>query len=51
MDTINTWWDDLKWNGKTTISRQHMDRWLGKDGSLLRNRIDRYSEGFNPTLN
>lgn len=51
MDTINTWWDDLKWNGKTTISRQHMDRWLGMDGSSLRNRIDHYSEGFNPTLN
>lgn len=51
MDTINTWWDDLVWNGKTTISRQHMDRFSSISGGSLTNRIDRYNEGFNPTLN
>lgn len=51
MDTINTWWDDLKWNGKTTIARQHMDRFSSISGGVLTNRVDHYNEGFNPVLN
>ena len=57
MDTINTWWDELSWNAKTTIQRQHGDRFSGvirnpgddTVAALIR-KIDRYNEGFNPTL-
>lgn len=55
MDTINTWWDELSWNAKTTIQRQHGDRFdkfltNGSKTRLIR-KIDYYNEGINPILN
>lgn len=52
IDSINTYWDDLSWNPKTTIQRQHQDRWYKSTNiSSLVKRIDKYNEGLNPTLN
>ena len=55
MDTINTWWDELSWNAKTTIQRQHGDRFdkflTGQSRTRLVRAIDRYNEGINPILN
>lgn len=52
IDSINTYWDDLNWNPKTTIQRQHQDRWYKSTNiSSLVKRIDKYNEGLNPTLN
>ena len=52
IDSINTYWNDLNWNPKTTIQRQHQDRWYKSTNiSSLVKRIDKYNEGLNPTLN
>lgn len=52
IDSINTYWDDLSWNPKTTIQRQHQDRWYKSTNiSSLIKCIDKYNEGLNPTLN
>ena len=51
MDTVNTWWDELSWNPKTTIQRQHGDRFYQTEDKLhLYRKIDRYNEGLNPML-
>lgn len=52
IDSINTYWNELSWNPKTTIQRQHQDRWYKSTNisSLVKN-IDKYNEGLNPTLN
>lgn len=51
MDTVNTWWDELSWNPKTTIQRQHGDRFYQTEDKLhLFRKIDRYNEGLNPSL-
>ena len=51
MDTVNTWWDELSWNPKTTIQRQHGDRFYRTNNRLkLFRKIDFYNEGVNPAL-
>lgn len=51
MDTVNTWWDELSWNPKTTIQRQHGDRFYPTTNKLkLFRKIDFYNEGLNPAL-
>lgn len=47
MDTINTYWSQVKWSAKTAIQREHRDRWQ-KSGSNYKRLIDRYQEGLNP---
>ena len=47
MDTINSWWDFMYWNSKTSIQREHMDRYRKKNDAWIR-YIDPYNEGMNP---
>lgn len=46
LDTINTFWDDFKWSSKTSIIREHRDRWTVDNKRL----IDRFNEGLQPAL-
>lgn len=53
LDTINTFWTDLKWTAKTNITRQHKDRFLQKtrDASGMtrfQRIIDKFDEGITP---
>ena len=53
LDTINTFWDELRWTAKTNITRQHKDRFLQKardaSGTTRFQRIiDDYDEGITP---
>ena len=52
IDSIATFWDDLDFNEKTTILREHKDRFYQKDiidaGATLVRKIDEESEGINP---
>lgn len=52
LDTINTYWGQLvnSFNPKTTIIREHRDRWT-KVNNTVKRVIDRFNEGFNPALN
>ena len=56
MDTINTFWSDVTWSDKTSIMRQHMNRYrytedVGTTTSSLTipRLIDRESENINPS--
>ena len=52
IDSIATFWDDLDFNEKTTILREHKDRFYQKDiidaGATLIRKIDEEPEGINP---
>lgn len=52
IDSIATFWDDLDFNEKTTILREHKDRFYQKDtvdaGATLVRKIDEEPEGINP---
>lgn len=52
IDSIATFWDDLDFNEKTTILREHKDRFYQKDtvntDSVLVRKIDEEPEGINP---
>lgn len=50
LDTLNTFWNELSWNPKTTIIREHRDRYYSSPistNTYLR-KIDKYNEGINP---
>ena len=52
IDSIATFWDDLDFNAKTTILREHKDRFYQKDtvttNTTLVRKIDEEPEGINP---
>lgn len=52
IDSIATFWDDLDFNEKTTILREHKDRFYQKDtvttNTTLVRKIDEETEGINP---
>lgn len=52
IDSVATFWDDLDFNEKTTILREHKDRFYQKDiidaGATLVRKIDEEPEGINP---
>ena len=52
IDSVATFWDDLDFNEKTTILREHKDRFYQKDtidaGATLIRKIDEEPEGINP---
>lgn len=52
IDSVATFWDDLDFNEKTTILREHKDRFYRKDtidaGATLVRKIDEEPEGINP---
>lgn len=52
LDTINTFWNELKWTSKTNITRQHKDRFKPRqtygDFNNMRRIIDKYDEGITP---
>lgn len=52
IDSIATFWDDLDFNAKTTILREHKDRFYQKDtvttNTTLLRKIDEEPEGINP---
>lgn len=52
IDSIATFWDDLDFNEKTTILREHKDRFYQVDtvdaGATLIRKIDEEPEGINP---
>ena len=52
IDSIATFWDDLDFNEKTTILREHKDRFYQKDtvttNTTLVRKIDEEPEGINP---
>lgn len=52
IDSVATFWDDLDFNAKTTILREHKDRFYQKDtidaGATLVRKIDEEPEGINP---
>lgn len=52
IDSIATFWDDLDFNEKTTILREHKDRFYQKNiidaGATLVRKIDEEPEGINP---
>lgn len=52
IDSIATFWDDLDFNAKTTILREHKDRFYQKQivvtDSVLVRKIDEEPEGINP---
>ena len=55
MDTVNTFWTDLKWTDKTNITRQHKDRFKrpssipASGNAYFKRYVDEYDEGFAPT--
>lgn len=52
IDSVATFWDYLDFNEKTTILREHKDRFYQKDiidaGATLIRKIDEEPEGINP---
>ena len=52
IDSVATFWDDLDFNEKTTILREHKDRFYQKDtvttNTTLVRKIDEEPEGINP---
>ena len=52
IDSIATFWDDLDFNAKTTILREHKDRFYQKNtvttNTTLVRKIDEETEGINP---
>lgn len=52
IDSVATFWDYLDFNEKTTILREHKDRFYQKDtidaGATLVRKIDEEPEGINP---
>lgn len=52
IDSIATFWDDLDFSEKTTILREHKDRFYQKDtvttNTILVRKIDEEPEGINP---
>ena len=55
LDTINTFWNDFVWSDKTSITRQHMNRFTNSEaiGTLTAPKtinflIDKNSEGIAP---
>lgn len=52
IDSVATFWDDLDFNEKTTILREHKDRFYQKDAvttnTTLVRKIDEEPEGINP---
>lgn len=47
IDSINTFRNDLTWDKKTTIARQHMNRLASYDGTKAVRVIDRQPENIN----
>ena len=47
LDTINSFWDDLKWSSRTLITREHVDRFK-KVGDKIIRVIDKWDEKLDP---
>ena len=47
LDTINSFWDDLKWSARTLITREHVDRFK-KVGDKIIRVIDKWDEKLDP---
>lgn len=47
LDTINSFWDDLKWSSRTLITREHVDRFKKVGGKIIR-VIDKWDEKLDP---
>ena len=47
LDTINSFWDDLKWSARTLITREHVDRFK-KEGDKIIRVIDKWDEKLDP---
>lgn len=46
LDTVHTLRDKVEWSAKTTITRQHEDRFFETDNYFLQRNVDEMLEGF-----
>lgn len=50
LDTIQTFYNKLKWSDRTQITREHRNRLTRLNTTMFLRNIDRYSESMNPAL-
>lgn len=50
LDTIQTFYNKLKWSDRTQITREHRNRLIRLNKNTFLRNIDRYSESMNPAL-
>lgn len=50
LDTIQTFYNELRWSDRTQIIREHRNRLIRLNKNTFLRNIDRYSESMNPAL-
>ena len=50
LDTIQTFYNKLRWSDRTQITREHRNRLIRLNKNTFLRNIDRYSESMNPAL-
>ena len=50
LDTVQTFYDKLRWSDRTQITREHRNRLIRLNKNTFLRNIDRYSESMNPAL-